>query len=90
MVTGDCIHSSRGTQRQFPPYTLKTLFRLSRVLLEMHSKWRYKICICSATEGKLESTKLQEIQLYYSQNFRGNLTYYESENFSNCSLHHIF
>ena len=57
MVTGDCIHSSRGTQRQFPPYTLKTLFRLSRVLLEMHSKWRYKIGICSATEGKLESLR---------------------------------
>ena len=38
--------------------TLKTLFRLSRVLLgslEMHSKRRYKICIRSGILGELES-----------------------------------
>ena len=38
--------------------TLKTLFRLSRVLnryLEMHSKRRYKICICSVILGELKS-----------------------------------
>ena len=57
MVSGDCIHRSRGTQRQFPPYALKTLFRLSRVLLEMHSKCRYKICIGSVTVGELESLR---------------------------------
>ena len=38
--------------------TLKTLFRLSRVLLgslEMHSKRRYKICTRSGILGELES-----------------------------------
>ena len=38
--------------------SLKTLFRLSRALLdmpEMHSKWRYKICICSVILGELKS-----------------------------------
>ena len=37
---------------------LKTLFRLSRILLgslEMHSKRRYKICIRSGILGELES-----------------------------------
>ena len=36
---------------------LKTLFRLSRVLLDlhMHSKRRYKICICSVILGQPES-----------------------------------
>ena len=40
--------------------TLKTLFRLSRVLnryLEMHSKWRYKICICLVILGQLKSLR---------------------------------
>ena len=39
--------------------TLKTLFRLSRVLLgslEMHSKRRYKICICSGILGELDES----------------------------------
>ena len=38
--------------------TLKTLFRLSRVVLDLsekHCKWRYKICICSVILGELES-----------------------------------
>ena len=34
--------------------TLKTLFRLSRVL-KMHSKRHYKLCICSVILEKLES-----------------------------------
>ena len=43
----------------FPLNALKTLFRLSRVLLgplEMHSSTpSYKICICSVILGQLES-----------------------------------
>ena len=39
----------RRTQRRFPPKLLKTLFRLSRVMifrpLEMLSNRRYKICL---------------------------------------------
>ena len=64
--------------------TLKTLFRLSRVFLdiywEIHSKQRYKDFFCSLILGELES---------FSENFRCNLTFYESENFCDSSLHHI-
>ena len=57
----------------------------------MHSKRRYKICICSVILGELESFR----------NYKGFsiillkildaiiITYYESENFSDSSLHHI-
>ena len=36
-----------------------------------------------------ELLDLQELQYYFPENFRCNLTYYESENFSDSSLHHI-
>ena len=42
-------------------FLLKTLKHLSGYMqstfgsLEMHSKWRYKICICSVIPGELES-----------------------------------
>ena len=35
-------------------------------------------------------SKVQGLQHYFRQIFRRNLTYYESENFSDPSLHHIF
>ena len=75
--------------------TLKTLFMLPRVLsLEMHSKRRYKICICSIIQGpgNLGLIKITSafISIIFSANFRYNLTYYESENFSESSPHHIF
>ena len=47
----------------------------------MHSKRRYKICICSVIIGELES-----FRNYFPENFRCNFTYYESENFSVPSL----
>ena len=58
----------------------------------MHSKERYKICACLVILGELESFR----------NYKGFsiillkildaiiITYYESENFSDSSLHHIF
>ena len=57
----------------------------------MHSKGRYKICACLVILGELESFR----------NYKGFsisllnildaiiITYYESENFSDSSLHHI-
>ena len=33
---------------------------------------------------------LQGLEYYFPENFRLNLMYYESETFSNSSLHHIF
>ena len=48
-----------GTQQQFPPiHTLTTTFKAIQSTfrsLEMHSKRRYKICICSVILGELES-----------------------------------
>ena len=52
---------------------IKTLFRLSRVAfgsLEMHSKWRYKICICSVILGELESVRNYKGQCYFPENLR--------------------
>ena len=47
----------------------------------MHSKRRYKICICSVIVEELET-----FRNYFPENFRCNFTYYESENFSVPSL----
>ena len=84
-----------GAPNEGFPLTLKTLFMLPRVLsLEMHSKRRYKICICSIIQGpgNLGLIKITSafISIIFSANFRYYLTYYESENFSESSLHHIF
>ena len=84
-----------GAPNEGFPLTLKTLFMLPRVLsLEMHSKRRYKICICSIIQGpgNLGLIKITSafISIIFSANFRYNLTYYETENFSESSPHHIF
>ena len=55
----------------------------------MHSRLRYKICICLVIQGELNFSKLQGLQYYFPQNFRCKLLFYESENFSDSSLHHI-
>ena len=47
----------------------------------MHSKRRYKICICSVIVEELET-----FRNYFPENFRCNFTYYESEDFSVPSL----
>ena len=36
---------------------LKTLFRLSRVLVDLYSDRRYEICMCSVILGQLESLR---------------------------------
>ena len=59
----------------FLPTTMKTLFRISRVLsvryLEMHSKRRQKMFICSVILGELVNEsllKLQGLEYYFSEN----------------------
>ena len=73
---------------------LKTLFRLSESTfksLEMHSKRRYKSCICSVVLGQIESFRNHlGPQHYFPENFRCNFRFYESANFSDSSLHRIF
>ena len=57
----------------------------------MHSKRRYKICICLVTLGDLEAfRKLQGRQCSFPETFICNWTFYESENFFYFSLHHTF
>ena len=59
--------------------------------LEMHSKRCYKSCICSVVLGQLESFRNHlGPQYYFPENFRCNFRFYESENFSDSSLHRIF
>ena len=53
-------------------YTIKSTFRS----LKMHSKRRYKICVCSVIVEELET-----FRNYFPENFRCNFTYYESEIF---------
>ena len=56
----------------------------------MHSKRPYTIFVCWVILGELDVfSKLQELQDYFSENFRCNLTFHESENISDSSLHLI-
>ena len=66
-------------------------FRLSRVLLdlEMHSKRRYKICICSVILGELEAFRNYKRFSVIFPKILIQLNVF-SENFSYSSLHHIF
>ena len=55
----------------------------------MLSKRRYKIFICWVILGKRKSFRNYKGFSYFPENFRCNLTFYESENFSDSSLRHI-
>ena len=59
----------------------------------MHYKRRrYKICSRSVVlrEATQVFSKLQGPQYYLPENFRCNFKFYESENFSDSSVHRIF
>ena len=57
----------------------------------MHSKRRCQICISSVFLGEMwVFSKLQGLEYYFPENFRCNLTCYESETYSDFSLHCIF
>ena len=88
------ISVSRGTQQRFPPKCIENTFSLIQSTfksLEMHSKRRYKSCICSVVLGQLESFRNHlGPQYYFPENFRCNFRFYESGNFSDSSLHRIF
>ena len=67
--------------------TFKAIQRTFRAL-EMHSRWRCKICTCSVTLGELQSFgNYKGLIIIF---FRWNLPYNGSETFSNSSLHQIF
>ena len=76
VLVGSKHHQPGAPNDGFLLNTLKTLFTFR--CLEMYSKQRYKICICSAILGELESfrPKLQGLVMsiqYFPENFRCNL-----------------
>ena len=60
----------------------------------MYSQRRYTICASSVIIGELAYESFRNYkdsnQYYFAENFRCSLAYYESENISDSSLHHIF
>ena len=89
MLSDVVIWINRGTQRRFPPkyvenpfYAIQSTFKL----LEMRSKRCQQIFICSVILGELISLfEIARASVLFSKNFRCNLTFYESENFSDSS-----
>ena len=85
--------SIRGTQRRFPSKYVENTFQAIQSTfrsLEMHSKRRYKTFICSVILGEVKSFRnYKGFSNYFSERFRCNLTFYESENFSDSSLQYI-
>ena len=85
---GGCI--SGAPNDDFLQNTLKTLFRLSRVLLDLQKcilSGATKFLSVRSSQGNLSLFAIT--RYYFSENLRCNLTFYESENFSDSSLHHI-
>ena len=75
--------------------TLKTLLRLSRVLLAIQKcgLWgplKFVPVLSSQANFSEPFQKLQRLQYYFPEYFRCNLTYYENEGFSDSSVHYIF
>ena len=56
----------------------------------MHPRQPYKKYLFCHPRETWVFSKLQGLEYYFRENFRSNLTYYESETFSDSSLHHIF
>ena len=54
---------------------------------EIHSKWRYKICICSVILVDFKSFRnYKGFSIVFPENFRCNLSFYERENFSDSRI----
>ena len=90
-ATKSVLRSVRGTQRPFPPTNIENTFEAiqsSCRYVEMHSKRGYEFSACSDILEELEPMKRASV--LFPENLRCNLTYYESENFSDSSLHHSF
>ena len=83
----------RGTQRRFPPKYVDNTFWLSRALLDLCKyilSGAIKILTFSIIQGNVNLSKLQGLQyIIFPKNFKSDLTYNESYNFSDYSPHHI-
>ena len=86
----------RGIQPRFPPQIhWKHVLGYPEYFfrpLEMHSKRRNKICICSVIQGELESFRNSRASGFsFTGNFRCNLVHYDKKKkIVDSSLHHIF
>ena len=84
----------RGTQRRFPPKCIENNFYAIQSIftpLEMLSKGRYNIRICSVILGDLSLFEITRASVsYFAENFRCNLAHYESEKCFNSSLQNFF
>ena len=92
----NCISIS-GNQRRFTSKCIENTFQCTQNTcrsLEKHSKRRHKICVCSVILGELESFQnYKGFSIIFPkiiEAIRGNSTHYESANFSDSPLHHIF
>ena len=82
----DWRQNSGAPNEGFPLNSLKTPFRATRTLLDL-----YKICICSVMLGELKSFRnYKGFSIILQKMSRCNLTYYESERFSDSPHHSIF
>ena len=83
-------YALRGTQRRFPLKCMDNTYKAIRSTfgcLKMHSKRRYRILFVSVRPSY---GNLSLFETTRAINFRCNLTGYESEMFSDFSLHCIF
>ena len=82
-----------GTERRFPPKCIENTFKAIRSTfrsLEMHSKRRHKICICSVALEQLESSRnYKGFGIIFSKILDA-IKFYEKQNFSDSSLRRIF
>ena len=84
---------TRGTQRRFPPkYVENTIQAIQKLLLDLWKCIRSgatKFLSVRSSQGNLSLFEITRASVFFSENFRRNLTFYESKNFSDSSLHHI-
>jgi len=85
------VYFTEAPNDGFPLNTFKTLFRLSRVLLNIW-KCAFKAALQNLylfghPRATLVFSKLQGLQYYFPETFRCSLKIYERENFSDSSLH---
>ena len=79
-----------ATQRRFLPKYIENTWLLGNPECFYISRSKYIQYLLGHLRGAWVFSKLQGLLYYFLENFSCNLTYYESENFSDSSLHHIF
>ena len=91
---GKGAETTGATNNGLLPNTLKTLFKLSRVLLDLKkctlSGTIKFLSVWSSLANLRSFQNLRGLQYYFLENFRCNLKLYKGENFFDSSLHYFF